>query len=117
MVSWFALLDSAKTPLEVVAVARDYVATLTPEELARIPESCRPGRLRDQADIESLHACLVEEYRNSRATGAALKSLQELTSFAVRASIRFAELSDESSSGGSGGSPAGPTKSAGPPEG
>ena len=112
MISWFALIDSAKTPFEVVAVARDFMATWTPEELARIPEACRPGKLRDGDDIESLHACLVEEYRNSRATGPALKSLQELTSFIVRASIRIAELTDPKPSGGSSGTSAGPMKSA-----
>jgi hypothetical protein len=116
MVSWFALIDSAKTPAEVLGVARDFMATWTPEELGRLPESCRPGKLRDADDIESLHACLVEEYRRSRATGPALKSLQELTSFMVRASIRLAEITDPKGSGGSGGSPSGPSKSASSPE-
>ena len=116
MVSWFALLDSAKSPGEVLGVARDFMATWTPEELGRLPESCRPGKLRDGADIEELHACLVEEYRRSRATGPALKSLQELTSFMVRASIRMAEIADPKGSGGSGGSSSGPSKSASPPE-
>ena len=117
MVSWFALLDSAKTPFEVVGVARDFLATWTPEELGRIPESCRPGKLRDETDIESLHGCLVEDYRRSRATGPALKSLQELTSFVVRASIRLAELSEAKPSGGSSGPSAGPMKSAPPNDG
>ena len=117
MVSWFALLDSAKTPAEVLGVARDFMATWTPEELGRLPEACRPGKLRDANDIETLHACLVEEYRRSRATGPALKSLQELTSFFVRSAIRIAEITDPRISGGSGGSPSGPSKSASPPEG
>lgn len=116
MVSWFALLDSAKTPFEVLGVARDFMATWTPDELARLPEECRPGKLRDAEDIEALHACLVEEYRRTRATGPTLKSLQELTSFMVRASIRMAEITDAKGSGGSGGSPPGPAKSASPPD-
>ena len=116
MVSWFALIDSAKTPAEVLGVARDFMATWTPEELGRIPETCRPGKLRDANDIETLHACLVEEYRRSRATGPALKSLQELTSFFVRSAIRIAEITDPKNSGGSGGSHSGPSKSASPPD-
>lgn len=114
MVSWFALIDRSKSPGEVVRVARDFIATWTPEELARIPESCRPGKISDAGDIESLHGCLVEEYRGSRATGPALKSLQELTSFVVRASIRLSELSDEKPSGGSSGQASGPMESAPP---
>jgi hypothetical protein len=104
MVSWFRLLDSARNSLEVVAIARDYLATWTPEEIARLPAAVRPGRMRDERDVEELHERLVDEYRQSRATGAALESLQNLTSFMVRASIRMAELSGDArrGSGGSG---------------
>ena len=94
MVSWYRLIDSAKSSLEVVAIARDYIATWSPEELARLPASARPGRLRDERDLEELHERLVDEYRNSRASGAALEALQKFTSFMVRASIRVAELMD-----------------------
>ena len=78
-------------------MARDFMATLTPAELATLPEECRPARLRDEEDIEALHSCLVEEYRVSRATGAELQTLQRLTSFVVRTSIRLAELGKPSS--------------------
>jgi hypothetical protein len=42
--AWFDLLASASTPAEVVNVARDYLATWTPEEIARLPRACRPPR-------------------------------------------------------------------------
>ena len=100
MVSWYRLLDSARSSLEVVAITRDYMATWTPDEIARLPAAVRPGRMRDERDVEDLHARLVEEYRQTRATGAALESLQKMTSFMVRASIRVAELADEPTRGG-----------------
>ena len=103
MVSWFRLLDSARNSLEVVAIARDYVATWTPEEIAKLPTSVRPGRLRDESDVEYLHGRLVDEYRQTRVTGAALEALQKLTSFMVRASIRVAELTEEPRRAGDGG--------------
>lgn len=99
MVSWYRLLDSARNSLEVVAIARDYIATWTPEELGRLPPEVRPGRMRDERDVEALHERLVEEYRKTRATGAALEALQKMTSFMVRASIRVAELSDDANRG------------------
>jgi len=95
MSSWFSLLDRANSDQEVVAVALDFMATLTPGELALLAPACRPGRLRDDQDVEALHAMLVEEYRDTRVTGNALEVLQRLTSFVVRASIRLAELAGE----------------------
>jgi hypothetical protein len=102
MTSWFSLLESARSPLQVVSVARDYLAEWTPQELARLPERCRPGKLRDEQDIEDLHSKLVEEYRNTGASGEELATIQQLTSFLVRASIRIAELEASPPGGGSG---------------
>ena len=116
MLSWFRQIDNARSPLEVVAVARDYVASWMPHDLGRLPPACRPGKLRDAIDIEDLHARLVEEYRVSRSTGEDLRLLQELTSFMVRASIRVAELGNGAPTGGSENPGAGPTKAASPPE-
>ena len=41
---WFDLLAGATTPEEVLNVARDYLATWTPEEIAALPRACRPPR-------------------------------------------------------------------------
>jgi hypothetical protein len=116
MTSWYSQLDRAKTAGDAVAVARDFMATWSPDELALLPASCRPGRLRDEEDIEALHATLVETYRDSRATGRELDALQRLTSFVVRASIRLAELTGESGGGSGGIASTGSSKSASPGE-
>ena len=92
MSSWFQHIDAAKTPFEVVNITRDYLATWTPDELARLPVSCRPGRIRDEQDIDQLHVRLVEEYGRSRPSDETLAALQRMTSFIVRASVRIAEL-------------------------
>lgn len=94
MVTWYRLLDNATNSLEVVAIARDYLATWTPDEIARLPAAVRPGKLRDERDIEDLHSTLVAEYRDTVATGPALEALQRLTTFMVRATIRIAELTE-----------------------
>jgi hypothetical protein len=102
MIAWFRMLENAQSPAQVVSIARDYLSEWTPQELARLPERCRPGKLRDEHDIEELHSKLVEEYRNTEATGEELATIQQLTSFLVRASIRIAELVDSPPGGGSG---------------
>ena len=114
MIAWYRQVENAKSPLEVIAVIRDYIAGWTPQELARLPERCRPGKLRYEQDIEDLHARLVEEFRNTSASGEELASIQQLTSILVRASIRIAELADSSSKGVSGGPDPGSTQSASP---
>ncbi len=92
MIFWLQQLEDATTPEEVVAIARDYLSTWSPEELARLPRDCRPGRLREPEDIEELHSCSVDAYRTTRASGDELTALQLLTSFIVRASQRIASL-------------------------
>ncbi|HXF81111.1 MAG TPA: hypothetical protein VN598_19735 [Usitatibacter sp.] len=114
MVTWYRLLDNARNSLEVVAVARDYLATWTPGELALLPPHARPGRLREERDVEELHSTLVEEYRGTIATGPKLDALQRLTTFMVRATIRIAELSAPQPTAESGSST---PKSASPPHG
>ena len=95
MLSWFQQIESAKSPSEVVAVTRDYLARWTPEELSRLPEPCRPGRVKDEQDISQLHVRLVEEYGRNRLAGDALSALQRITGFIVRASVRIAHLQAE----------------------
>lgn len=92
MLYWFRQIDEAGSAREVVAIARDYLATWTPKDLAKLPRECRPGRVKSAGDIEQLHATLVEEYRQNRLQGEELSALQRLTSFVVRASLRLAQF-------------------------
>jgi len=89
---WSRQIDAATSAMEVVAIARDYLATWTPKDLAKLPRECRPGRVKSPGDIEQLHASLVEEYRQDRLAGEELSALQRLTSFIVRASVRLAQF-------------------------
>lgn len=117
MIAWYRQVDSAKSALEVVAIVRDYLATLTPHDIGLLPAACRPGKIRDEEDIETLHGVLVEEYRITRATGEELSLLQQLTSMMVRASIRIAELREAVTRGGSSAPSTGPMKQAAPRKG
>lgn len=110
LLSWLQQIDAAKSPFEVVAITRDYLASWTPEELARLPVPCRPGRVKDDQDIAQLHGCLVEEYGRNRLTGEELVALQRMTSFIVRSSVRIAQMrSDEESLSGPDDEPTCPT--------
>lgn len=101
MLHWFRQIDDANSAAEVVAVARDYLATWTPKDLAKLPRECRPGRVKTPGDLEQLHACLAEEYCQNRLAGEELSALQRLTSFIVRASVRLAQFDGNQESGSS----------------
>ena len=48
---WRSVIHGAATEEELVSVTRDYLACWSPEEIARLPVECRPGRVRDGQDI------------------------------------------------------------------
>ena len=92
MTSWIGQIEGAPSASDVVAIVRDYIAMWSPEEIGALPAAVRPGRVRDESDVVDLHERLVEAYRTTRASGDALATLQRLTGFMARASIRIAEL-------------------------
>jgi len=51
--TWQGRIDLAQSEAEVIEVARDYLASLDPFEVDRLPERCRPRKLFDAADIAS----------------------------------------------------------------
>lgn len=97
---WFRQIDHATSAGDIVAIARDYLATWTPGDLAKLPCECRPGRVKSPGDLEQLHACLVDECRQDRLQGEELSALQRLTSFVVRASVRLAQIEATEGAGG-----------------
>lgn len=52
-IGWEDRLDVATTEPEVIALARDFLASFTPGEIGRLPESCRPRKLIDADDVTS----------------------------------------------------------------
>ena len=92
MASWFQLMDNARDAAEVVTIVRDYLATWTPQEIARLPVECRPKRIRVAEDVEELHAAAVDCYRTTLASGDELTALQLMTGMLAHASVRIAQL-------------------------
>jgi hypothetical protein len=52
--NWADKLSLASSEYEVVRIARDYVGEWFPDDLAELPEHCRPGKIRDGEDINEL---------------------------------------------------------------
>jgi hypothetical protein len=86
--AWFDLLAGATTPQEVVNVARDYLATWTPEEIAALPRSCRPPRsLKFPEEIVDYAFALVKAHLEP---GSDASGVTRMATFFAEASWRVA---------------------------
>jgi hypothetical protein len=88
--SWQDRLEAADTEWDVVQVAKDYMATLDPEQVALLPGSCRPRKLITGNDVSSYAFDLVR-YECGDADQAA-PFIHRLAAFFSHASIRLSEI-------------------------
>jgi hypothetical protein len=89
-VSWQDRLEAAESESDVVQVAKDYLATLDLDQVALLPDSCRPRKLITANDVSSYAFDLVR-YECGDADDAA-PSIHRLAAFFSHASIRLSEL-------------------------
>jgi hypothetical protein len=89
-VSWHVLLDSAMTEADVVGITRDFLATLSPYDIARLPPHCRPGKMVDASDISG-YAFVIVRHRCVPGAGTA-RVAHKLASFFTSASTRLARI-------------------------
>ncbi|MDQ3025461.1 MAG: hypothetical protein M3R58_03005 [Pseudomonadota bacterium] len=83
-------LGAATSEAEVVALAREFLASVSPYDLARIPESFRPEKLVDGNDITEYAVRLVR-YDCDDADGNA-RCIRRLANFFSSASIQLSKL-------------------------
>ena len=93
--TWGAKLREAKAELEVVEIVREFVAQLTPDDIARIPAHVRPGRFIDATDVTAYGFDLV---RHECEDNDGRRVVQRLARFFSEASIRLSEILVESRS-------------------
>jgi hypothetical protein len=88
--SWQERLDLAQTEDDVVRVARDYLASLDPSEIAYLPEACKPRKLFTAADVGmyafDLARCDCEEREGIA------QVVHRLAAFFVSANLRLSSI-------------------------
>lgn len=87
--TWQERFDRAATEADVVDVARDYIATLTPQEFGSLPERLRPRKIVDANDITTYAFDLVREECHDEGIQHMVQRLAHIMS---RASIRLSEI-------------------------
>src|SRR6187551_1010393 len=88
--SWQGMLDEAGSPDEVVGVARDFVARISPEEFSALPPDCRPHKLVDADDVVDYAVTLVRESFMSENSSDPI--LQHIATFFTHACTRLSGL-------------------------
>jgi len=91
---WQQLVETAMTPHQVVEVARDYLASLSPEDLDSVPEDCRALRVRDESDIDLWNMRLAEACRAIWGSDRDGRIVTELAQFFQCASVRISRLGE-----------------------
>ena len=92
MRNWHPQVDSCETPDELLSVARDYLASWEPEELAVVPSQARPTRIKGIDDIAYWHQRLVDCYVTGAAQGQGMEQVRGMLHFFALAIQRAAEL-------------------------
>jgi hypothetical protein len=89
---WRSVIRSAATEGELVAITRDYLACWSPEEIARLPAECRPGRVRDGQDIGQWAFELTSRHLAGGLAPESEPVLLRIMLFATEAAERLARL-------------------------
>ena len=90
--TWHQQLEATESAEHILVLTRDYLATFGPEHLARLPEECRPGRIKGEDDI-AFWSCRLAQY-NHRDPEMRIDAelLQELLSYFLHAWVRLSQI-------------------------
>ena len=89
---WLHVLDAANSEHEVVTAAREFLATWTPEEISRLPDACRPGKIGGGEDISELAFRLSNAHLDFAVAPRERHLLDRMMAFFVHAAARLAQV-------------------------
>jgi hypothetical protein len=87
---WDLTISEAATEHDVIELTLYFISTWTPQELARLPLDCRPGRIRDADDVGSLAVSLSRAVMSASTQDAPY--VQRMAGFFAQASERLSQL-------------------------
>lgn len=88
---WHDTLDVVISVEDVVALTRDYLATLRPEDLVHLPETCRALRVKAEDDIEYWTLKLSQRHASLDPEVDA-EQTQDLFNHLLHASLRISQI-------------------------
>jgi hypothetical protein len=88
---WHGKLEIAESAEDVVGLVRDYIATLAPQHLVRLPDVCRSLRVKAEDDIEYWTYRLSQRPRQEDAMIDA-ELMQDVFNHFLHASLRISQI-------------------------
>jgi hypothetical protein len=85
-------LRTATSEGAVIEIVRDYLGDWLPDELAKLPLDCRPGKLRDAEDLNDLALKLARACVSFDIEPECLSAVEEMDAFVGQACQRIAEI-------------------------
>jgi hypothetical protein len=98
-VTWHRQLESCEAVDDILTVARDFLATFGPEHLARLPDDCRPGRIKGEDDIAYWSCKLAQYQQKDPLVRIDAELMQEMLNFFLHAWVRLSQISRVHASG------------------
>ena len=89
---WHIQLDACGDVDAILAITRDYLAIFGPEHLARIPEECRPGRVKGEDDISYWSCKLAQYHHREPEVPVDAELLQEMLNYFLHAWVRISQI-------------------------
>ena len=86
---WQKAIAAATRKNDVADVAREFLATWTPEQIAALPPDCRPGDMSEAEDVANYAFTLVSKQCGVEDAPPALNAM---ASFFAAASMRLSEI-------------------------
>jgi hypothetical protein len=92
MKSWNARIEEATNPMDLLAVAREFLDSWEPEELANLPEAARPQRIKGVDDLTYWHQKLVDSFCTPSVSAVENQKIRDMLHFFAFAVQRSVEL-------------------------
>ena len=90
--TWHDQVEASVDIEAILAVTRDYLATFGPEHLARLPEDCRPGRIKGEDDIAYWSCKLAQHNHRDPEMRVDAELLQEMLNYFLHAWVRLSQI-------------------------
>jgi len=92
MTNWHDRIEDTEDQDDLLALARDYLASWSPQALAMIPSQARPTQVKGTDDLAYWHQRLVDCYCTGAAKGLESELVRNMLQFFAFALQRAAEL-------------------------
>jgi hypothetical protein len=89
---WHRQIEASSESDAILSVTRDYLATFGPEHLVRLPEDCRPGRIKGEDDIAYWSCKLAQHHHRDAAAPVDGDLLHEMLRYFLHAWVRLSQI-------------------------